>query len=158
MKFTHSGAQGPDWLPQGSAESRRNLYATFRAFIRDASEDLKRRGYACTVEGVFWHIGENDTYFDPYVKNYAGWMRNLMGQIRLDLGQPQLPWFVSEQHPGAPWKHMDAINTAMRTLASNDPALHMVRTAQLPHERVHFGTKGTLLLGEAMAEAYLKRR
>ncbi|WP_395142270.1 sialate O-acetylesterase, partial [Armatimonas sp.] len=66
LKFTHSGAQGPDWLPQGSPESRRNLYPKFLAFLRDAAADLTRQGYEPIWEGIFWHPGENDTYFTSY--------------------------------------------------------------------------------------------
>ena len=34
----------------------------------------------------------------------------------------------------------------------------IIKTSELPHARLHFGTKGTLLLGEGMADAYLKNR
>lgn len=158
VKFTHSGAQGLDWLPRGSAEARRNLYPKLIAFIREAMEDLRRQGYETTLEGIFWHTGENDTYFEPYRRKYAEWMRELIGQTRIDLKQPDLRWYLSEQHPAAPWKNMEAINRAVRTLAESDPAVRVIPTTDLPHERLHFGTKGTLLLGEAMARAYLDGR
>ena len=158
VKFTHSGAQGPDWFPQGSPEARRNLYPRFTTFVRDAMEDLTRQGYECTLEGVFWHTGENDTYFGPYFRNHAAWMQRLIDQVRLDFPQPTLPWFISEQHPGAIWKHMEAINRGLDTLAQSGKAIFVIKTGHLPHERVHFGTKGTLLLGEELAQAYLKRR
>jgi hypothetical protein len=158
VKFTHSGAQSPDWFPQGSPEAHRNLYPKFIAFIRDALSDLKQRGYDCTLEGVFWHAGENDTYFAPYRQNYATWMRQLIAQLRTDLGQPSLPWFISEQHPDAIWKNSEAINIALRNMAQGETAVTIVKTAQLPHARVHFGTKGTLLLGEEFANAYLQQQ
>ena len=158
VKFTHSGAQSPDWAPQGSPEARRNLYPKFAAFIREAIEDLTRQGYDVTLEGVFWHTGENDTYFGPYFRNYAAWMQKLIAQVRLDFKQPALPWFISEQHPGSIWKNMEAINTSLRTMAQSEKDIFMVKTAHLPHERLHFGTQGTLLLGEELAEAYLQRR
>ena len=158
VKFTHSGAQGPDWSPPGSPEARRNLYPQLTAFIRAAMDDLTRQGHDCTLEAIFWHTGENDTYFGPYFRNYAAAMQKLIAQVRLDFKQPALPWFISEQHPGAIWKNMPAINTALRTLAESDKAIVVINTAQLPHERLHFGTKGTLLLGEELAQAYLKKR
>jgi len=156
VKFTHSGAQSPDWAPQGSPEARRNLYPRFTAFIRDAMEDLTRQGYVCTLEGVFWHTRENDTYFEPYLRNYAASMQKLIAQVRLDFKQPALPWFISEQHPGAIWKNMDAINSTLRTLAQSEKEVFVIPTSHLPHERLHFGTKGTLLLGEELANAYLE--
>ena len=42
VKFTHNGAQSPDWSPQGSPESWRNLYPKFLAFVRSAIQDLTR--------------------------------------------------------------------------------------------------------------------
>ncbi|NBV20722.1 MAG: hypothetical protein EBS05_01815 [Proteobacteria bacterium] len=158
VKFTHSGAQSPDWSPRGSPEARRNLYPKFIAFVRDAKADLVRQGYDCTVEGVFWHTGENDTFFGPYQRNYAAAMKELIAQTRLDLQQPALPWFISEQHPKAIWRNMEAVNTALKTMAQAEPKVFVIPTAQLPHERLHFGTRGTLLLGEELAQAYLKSR
>ena len=153
LKFTHSGAQGPDWLPQDSPESRRNLYLKFLAFLRDAHADLAGQGYEPSWEGVFWHPGENDSYF--YLRPYASWMRELIAQVRHDLGQPHLPWFLSEQPLKTVWKNAEAQNAGLRELAWTDRRVTIVKTAQLPHGRVHFGTQGTLLLGEEFARAYL---
>ncbi|MDA1014125.1 MAG: hypothetical protein O3A00_06680 [Planctomycetota bacterium] len=156
IKFTHSGAQMPDWLPQGSDERHRNLYPKFRAFIRKARNRIESTGYDCRIEGIFWHTGENDTYFH-YHRNYAEWMKQLVGQLRQDLDEPQLEWFISEQHPKSPWKNIDAINGDLRALAKSDANITMVSTAALPHDRLHFGTEGTLKLGAAYADAWLKR-
>ncbi len=158
VKFTHSGAQSPDWAPRGSPETRRNLYPKFIAFIREAKADLARQGYDCTVEGVFWHTGENDTYFGSYQRNYAAGMKELIAQTRLDLQQPALPWFISEQHPKAIWRNMDAVNTALKAMAQSEQKVFVIPTAHLPHERLHFGTRGTLLLGLELAQEYLKSR
>lgn len=155
LKFTHSGAQGPDWLPQGSPESRRNLYPKLLAFLRASHTDLVRQGYEPVWEAVFWHPGENDTYF--YHRQYAGWLKTLIGQLRQDLSQPTLPWIVSEQHPKSPWRNVATLNASLRELAQNERALVIVPTDSLPHQRVHFGTEGTVRLGEALARAYLSR-
>ena len=158
VKFTHSGAQGPDWFPNGSAESHRNLYPKLIAFIRSAQDDLKEQGFESSLEGIFWHTGENDTYFGPYSQNNAQWMKQLIDQTRVDLKQPDLPWFISEQHKNAPWRNNEPVNTALNELARTDPRITIIKTSELPHARLHFGTKGTLLLGEEMAAAYLKSR
>jgi hypothetical protein len=52
VKFTHSGAQGPDWSPDGSPEAHRNLYPKFSAFVREALDDLARRGHECSLAGT----------------------------------------------------------------------------------------------------------
>ena len=85
-------------------------------------------------------------------------MQKLITQMRLDFKQPAPPWFISEQHPGAIWKNMEALNTALRTMAESEKDVFMVKTALLTHERLHFGTKGTLPLGEELAPAYLQKR
>ena len=157
VKFTHSGAQAPDWSPDGSPETRRNLYPKFSKFIREAMDDLARHGHECTLEGVFWHTGENDTYFTPYQRNYADGMRRLIAQIRQDLKVQNLPWFISEQHPAAIWKNVAEINTTLRNFARTETGVFMVPTSHLPYERTHFGTQGTLLLGEEFAKVYWRQ-
>ena len=157
LKFTHSGAQGPDWFPRGSPESRRNLYLRLLSFLREAHADLVRQGCEPSWEGVFWHPGENDTYFPAYQRNEALWMRELIAQVRRDLSLPTLPWFLSEQ-PRTIWKNAEAQNASLKELARAEKEVYIVETAHLPHQRVHFGTQGTLLLGEEFARAYLTRR
>jgi hypothetical protein len=44
-------------------------------------------------------------------------------------------WFISEQHP----KAIDA---------QSERKVFVIPTAQLPHERLHFGTRRALPLGE----------
>jgi hypothetical protein len=158
VKFTHSGAQAPDWSPDGSPETRRNLYLKFTQFLREAMDDLARQGHEFSLEGVFWHIGENDTYFTPYQRNYADRMQRLIAQVRLDLKIQNLPWFISEQHPAAIWKNVAEINGTLRTLARTETGVFMVPTSHLPYERTHFGTQGTLLLGEELAKAYWQQQ
>ena len=156
VKFTHSGAQGPDWRPAGSPESHRDLYARFRDFVRDARADLENRGHPCEIAGVFWHLGENDTYFGPYAQNLGAWLQELSEATRRDWETPMLRWFVSEQHPQSPWVQVAKVNAALGQLAEKDPRMVVVPTADLPHGRRHFGTEGTLLLGDRYAEQYLK--
>ncbi len=158
VKFTHSGAQGPDWFPNGSAESHRNLYPKLISFIRSAQDDLKQQGFESSLEGIFWHTGENDTYFGPYSQNNAKWLKQLIDRVRVDLKQPDLQWFISEQHKNAPWRNIEPVNAALNELARTDPWITIIKTSELPHARLHFGTKGTLLLGDGMADAYLKKR
>ncbi len=158
VKFTHSGAQGPDWFPKGSPESHRDLYPQLISFIRSAQDDLREQGFDCSLEGIFWHPGENDTYFGPYTQNNAKWLKQLIDQTRADLQQPELAWYISEQHPKAPWRNMEPVNAALNELARTNLQITIIKTSELPHARLHFGTKGTLMLGEALADAYLKNR
>lgn len=157
VKFTHSGAQGPDWFPQGSPEAHRNLYPKFISFVRAAQEDLIRQGFDGNVEAILWHTGENDTYFGPYASNNAKWMQQLIDRVRLDLKQPALRWLITEQHQEAPWRNIDSVNAALNELSHTDPRITIVKTSHLPYARHHFGTLGTLRLGEELAKAYWSR-
>ena len=158
VKFTHSGAQGPDWAPQGNEPSHRQLYQKLLAFLRAAENDLKERGYAAKVEGVFWHAGENDTYFGPYAQNNAKWTQQWIDRLRSDLGDPSIACFITEQHKNSPWVNIDIVNTGLREMASEVPRVTTVSTEKLSHGRKHFGTLGTVELGDAMAEAYLRQK
>lgn len=158
IKFTHSGAQGPDWFPKGSAESHRDLYPKLIRFVRDAQADLKRQGYSTSLDGVFWHTGENDTYFGPYAQNNATWLKQLIDQTRADLNQPDLAWFIFQQHQKSPWRNIDKVNEALNEMARTDPHVIIIPTSDLPHGRLHFETEGTLMLGDAMADAYLQKQ
>ncbi len=158
IKFTHSGAQGPDWFPNESPESHRNLYPKLLLFIQAAQDDLNQQGVECSLEGIFWHTGENDTYFGPYSQNIAKWLKQLIERTRAELKQPDLPWFISEQHKNSPWGNIDAVNASLHELARTDPSITIIKTSELPHTRLHFGTRGTLMLGEVMADSYLKKR
>ena len=53
---------------------------------------------------------------------------------------------------------MEAINASLNGMAQPEQKVFVIPTAHLPHERLHFGTRGTLLLGEELAQAYLKSR
>ena len=102
VKFTHSGAQIPDWSQVGSAESQRNLYKPVRDFIIAAIKDLEKRGYVVNVDALFWHAVENDTYFGPYVRGYAQRLNTFFTQLRSDIAAPDITFYVSKQHPKSP--------------------------------------------------------
>jgi hypothetical protein len=85
-------------------------------------------------------------------------MKQLIDQSRIDLKRAELTWFITEQHKQAPWGDSTEINASLLELTKSDPQVKLIKTAHLPHAKRHFGTKGTLMLGEEMADAYLKQR
>ena len=159
IKFTHSGAQIPDWSQAGSAESQRNLYKPLRDFIIAAIKDLEKRGYVVNVDALFWHAGENDTYFGPYVRGYAQRLNAFFTQLRNDIPAPGITFYVSKQHPKSPWVNIEQMNRELDTLATTKGQYKtvVINTDQLPHGKVHFGTDGIIALGNAYAAAYKTR-
>lgn len=157
VKFTDSGAQGPDWAAEGSAEPHRDLYRRWVGFVGEARDDLLRRGYDVRIDGIVWTTGENDTFFPPYARDNAARMKRLIERTRADLGDPRLRWVIAAQHRGAPWGHVAEVNGDLAELAAGDPDTTVVDPSRLPFLRAHFGAEGTLLLGEALADAFTGR-
>jgi hypothetical protein len=159
VKFTHSGAQIPDWSPSGSAEANRNLYKAFVDFAMSAINDLKKRGYDVSIDALFWHAGENDTYFGPYVRGYAQRLNAFFTQLRSDISAPDITFYVSKQHPKSPWVNIEQMNRELDSLATTKGQYKtvVINTDQLPHGKVHFGTDGIVALGNAYAAAYKTR-
>ena len=157
VKFTHSGAQLPDWSPEGSEEPHRDLYRRFVGFVRDARDDLVRRGCDVRMEGIVWTLGENDSFFGPYVTRHPEAMQRLVEATRADLGEPEMPWVIAAHHGRAPWGHVAAVNDGMAGMARTVPGITVVETSALPYLRAWYGTAGTLGLGESLAEAFENR-
>ncbi|HYW80051.1 MAG TPA: sialate O-acetylesterase [Thermoguttaceae bacterium] len=156
-KFTHSGAQSIDWLPEGTDIPHRDLYQKFIDGIRKAQQDLTAAGYDTELAGVFWHCGENDRALHQQAKVYAANLKQLIDGTRKDLAAPNLKWFITEQ-PVIPadWagdRTFLPINEDLEALASGDENIRFIKTSHLPHRIVVFGTEGILALGEEMAKA-----
>ena len=156
LKVTHSGAQIPDWLPDGP-EAERNVHQQLMAFITAAVNDLTKRSYDVVPAGICWHAGENDTYFSPYIRDYAVRLHALTAAIRATCNAPNMPLICSEQHPKSPWVHINEMNAQLTKLSALDKNAMALSTSGLPHGKVHFGATGTVALGELYADAILKR-
>ncbi len=159
-KFTHSGSQIIDWTPEGSEAKTRNLYPSFISFIQETIQDLEAKGHDVSLEGIFYHLGENDMSMGHYRKSAATWVESFVKQSRKDLGIPQLNWYVSQQPP-TDHENLNKIDVvgAMEDLAESDPNLHHLKVFDLPgrEQRLVIRTPGIVVLGERLAESYLER-
>ncbi len=157
-KFTHSGSQTNDWTPQGTSAIDRNLYPSFIAFVRKAVEDLRAKGHPVEIAGVFHHVGENDMAFAPYRRNCAKWLSQWIAASRIDLAEPSLRWFLSQQPP-ATGRGLEAIDPVadVAALAAADPAIVSLPLTDLPRqpEALVLDTAGVVALGERLAKAAL---
>ncbi len=156
-KYTHSGAQSIDWIPEGTDIPHRDLYKKFIAGIKKARADLKAAGYQCELAGVLWHCGENDRALHQQAKMYAGNLKKLIDAARKDLSAPNLKWFITEQPVIPPsWagkRKFLPVTEDLQKLAAGDANTTFIKTSHLPHRIVVFGTEGILALGAEMAKA-----
>ncbi len=157
-KFTHSGTQINDWTPEGTTAKDMHVYPSFITFIRSAIQELKDKGHAVELAGIFYHVGENDMAFGPYRRQAAKWLQSTVAQSRVDLAMPSLKWHVSQQPPPEE-KGLNAIDITadLAAIATGDPAFIHVNAFDLPpqREKLVLDTAGILKLGELLAKAYL---
>ena len=156
-KFTHSGSQIVDWTPEGSEAKSRNLYPQFIRFIQDAVSDLETKGHPVELQGIFYHVGENDMSFGPFRQKSPAWIGSLIEQSRIDLKQPTLRWFVSQQPP-TDHEQVNAIDVTSKLAraAEKDPNWIHIRAFDLPKQdrQLVLDESGIIELGKLMANEY----
>ena len=159
-KFTHSGSQVIDWTPEGSVAKTRTLYPSFLSFIKNTIHSLRARGITIELEGIFYHLGENDMSFAPFRQHAAERLRSVIAQSRKDLAMPKLRWFISQQLP----TNHESVNeidvvTDIDELASADEDIFHIKVFRLPKQekKLVLDTAGIVALGELMAEGFLKQ-
>ena len=160
-KFTHSGSQIIDWTPEGSMAKSRHLYPKFIQFVKDSIGELSAKGHPVEIEGIFYHVGENDMSFHPYRKEAAARVQAIANQSRKDLALPKLKWFVSQQPP----THVERLNKLdvvgdIAKVAETDPHFIHRKAFNLPPQEkmLVITTEGIVRLGEVIAEGYLKNQ
>ena len=157
-KFTHSGSQINDWTPQGTTAKDCNQYEPFIAFIKESIRELEAQGHAVEVAGIFYHVGENDTAFEPYRRNAANWLQSTVAQSRQDLALPGLKWFVSQQPPiDQEGLNRIDITANLAALATADSGFIHLKVFDLPPqpEKLVLTTAGVIQLGESLAHSFL---
>ena len=158
-KFTHSGSQVLDWTPAGSVAKSRNLYPRFLAFVKDAIQDLKRRGHKVRLRAIVYHLGENDMSWTPFRERAAQRLGEVAEQLRIDLKMPKLRWVVSQQRPT---DHEDVNRVdpvaMVRELCDGDRYMDHVEAFEPPEQpkQLVFDTAGVVWLGQLLAEAVQK--
>ena len=158
-KFTHSGSQVIDWTPEGSEAKSRNLYPAFIDDIQAAMRDLEDRGHQVSLEGIFYHVGENDMSMGHYRRNVPSWLASIIRASRQDLGMPALRWFISQQPP-TDHPDLNAIDVVseLESMDAGDPNIMHIKVFDLPgQERLPvITTAGIVRLGELLGGRYLE--
>lgn len=159
-KFTDSGSQSLDWLPEGSKEPYRDRYQDWITGIKKLRDDLTKQGYQCEIPAIFWHCGENDRALNWMADKYADRFQTFMNATRKDLELPELNWILTEQpiltESITGDEKIYDLNSDLEALDASDSNFTFVKTSDLPHTPVLFGSKGIIALGKRMAEAWAK--
>ena len=158
VKVTHSAAVLRDWHPVPTDASLPQ-YDESIAFIQSALADLQSQGLNPALEAVVWVPGEHDAWWTPFRVEYATNLQTLVGQMRADLGAPNLKWLVAELSDDLLWEtsKLNELDAQIMTVAGADPRLWFVTTdtVPIPPQSPTFATEGTLHLGRRLAEFYL---
>ena len=160
-KFTHSGSQIIDWTPEGSEAKTRNLYPSFVEFVKASISELEAKGNEVELAGIFYHVGENDMSFGPFRKKSAQNVASFIKQSRVDLGLPNLKWFVSQQEPTDD-KQVNKIDIlpAFLALTESDKNTYHIKAFDLAgqEKKLVISTQGIVQLGEKLANSFLEQK
>ena len=126
--------------------------------MKQSISELEARGHEVELAGVFYHVGENDMSWGPFRQGAAERVTALVKAVRQDLGQPQLPWFISQQPPTdhESVNRVDVAKMLADALAADEFSRH-IRLENLPmqREQLVLDAAGVVWLGERLAEQYL---
>ena len=157
-KFTHSGSQIIDWTPEGSIAESRNLYDKFIRFIKESISEIREKGNEVKLEGIFYHIGENDMSFGPHRTNAPRWISSIVEQSRKDLRNEELNWYLSQQPPTDD-KSVNRINVVSeieKMVKADNHLFHIKAFDLVPQaKKLVISTEGIVQLGEILGDFYL---
>ena len=157
---------GGDWNPDEPTGFK--MYPLALQRVRDALDDLEKRGTRYRLEGFMWHQGENDMFNEEYMNNYGRNLKNFLARWRRDLNAPELRFYLGELCTKTIWgmdlrPRMYAISLGQRQVADTDSLVQYVPTSHIGVEigggaglHYHYGTLGQLEHGVNYADAYLK--
>jgi hypothetical protein len=151
------GGAGIDRLKKGTA--------TYSDAIKKAQHAMTQG----TLKGVLWHQGESDTVGQANADSYAEKLQQLIADLRLDLGAPQLPFIVGNlaefygtgKDHRAPdrVKRIDQVRAALRALpeaVAHTGFVESTGCASPDHHMVHFDRKSYIVLGIRYAQVHVQ--
>ena len=159
-KFTHSGSQIIDWTPDGSMAKSRNLYEKFINFVKESISEIREKGNEVRLEGIFYHIGENDMSFGPHRTNAPRWIKSIVEQSRKDLENEKLNWYLSQQSPtdDKSVNKIDVVSEVEKIVKDDMHLFHIKNFDLVPQvKKLVISSEGIIQLGEILGDFYLKR-
>jgi hypothetical protein len=107
----------------------------------------------CRWAAFVWFQGENDTFDAPYAQAYEQNLRDLLADVRAEIGVPTLPVIVVEIGAWAKsMAHGATVARAQQTVVESDPHARLVSTDDLSGF-YHYDPAAQLIIGERVANA-----
>jgi hypothetical protein len=141
-------AFGGTSLSQWEPKSKNLLYPPDNLY-QNAIRRAKIAMQTGTLAGILWHQGESDEANAEYLPA----LKQLIADLRADLGDPDLPFVAGEIH------EVKLINDQLARLPREVPHTAVVSADGLKaQDRWHFNSAGIRLLGERYAMAMQRTR
>lgn len=138
------------WLPGRP----RMLFENMVAKIQD---ELALREEDWEFAAFVWVQGEDDAVRADFAPNYGANMATFAAAVRAALGAPDLPIVDSQLSPAAVMEFTALVREGKASFHAADPASTLVETADLElRDGVHYSTPARNVLGQRLAEAYLR--
>ncbi|XP_074568213.1 putative carbohydrate esterase At4g34215 [Curcuma longa] len=127
-----------------------HLYEKMVRRAREAAE-----GGGGEIKAVLWYQGESDTSSRDVAEAYGAKMESLIRDLRSDLQLPSLP-FIQVAIASGDKHYIDVVREAQLQLNLPNVACVDAMGLQLNSDRLHLSTEAQVLLGEMLAETYVK--
>jgi hypothetical protein len=150
----------------GSAIDRMNKGSAVYADALKKARWAMERG---TIKGVLWHQGESDTTKAEDAAAYDGKLRQLIADVRGDLGNAELPFIIgnlAEFYGTGPdhnapdrVRRIEQVREALRSVAKDVPCAGFVEStglSSIDKHMVHFDRQSYILLGQRYAQVHGK--
>ena len=139
--------------PDEQGENAGPLYIQFTEIITEAL------GYCNDYEiiGMLWQQGESDANTEARAIAYEQNLRNFIASIRDFTDEPKLPFMIGQVSDSEIWEYGNIVRAAQQAVADTTQNTSLISSAGLPilADQMHYGTEGTLELGNRFASSLL---
>ncbi|NER34459.1 MAG: sialate O-acetylesterase [Oscillatoria sp. SIO1A7] len=155
VKYARNGSNlAYQWNPDDDD----SLYPRMKKRTNEAIAALKSLGCHVEIAGFFWMQGETDASNEDMAEYYQSNLTNFISALREDFHSPNLPFIYGMVHFSNDNSCCgEAVRTAQRQVEADVAFTSAVETRDLSLDRdkIHFDSKGTILLGDRFAKAWL---
>ncbi|HYL88484.1 MAG TPA: sialate O-acetylesterase [Burkholderiales bacterium] len=164
IKYALDGSSLLDWAPEWTAERAAltqmpQFGPLYRTLLYDIGTVVGNR--PIELGAIFWMQGERDARFPAAAREYEANLRTLVGTLRRDLEDPDLPFIFGQVNPPpAAYLGVKMVRDAQSRLPRSLPDTRLVPTDDLTKlpDQLHYDTRGQVLLGQRFARTYIARQ